>query len=131
VGTVYSTLPNTPSSVMGWFLLAHSLGARGISKLLLADRIIVLRSARWVLPQHLSDPSQIPRMETVMLVLKRRPGESIIVNEQMRILVVKTSGGGCQLAFDAPESDQIRRAELPRCEVPDVRPQTSALRVLT
>ena len=66
-----------------------------------------------------------------MLVLKRRRGESIIVNERIRILVVKTSGGGCSLAFDAPESDQIRRAELPPFEETVVKPQASALRVLT
>ena len=48
-----------------------------------------------------------------MLVLSRREGEEIVVNERMRIRVLKTSGGGCKLAFDAPESDRIRRAELP------------------
>jgi len=66
-----------------------------------------------------------------MLVLKRRKGESIIVNEQIRIVVVNTSGGGCQLAFDAPESDQIRRAEVPPFEDAVVRTQPSALRVQT
>lgn len=51
-----------------------------------------------------------------MLVLKRRKGESIIINERMRILVIDTGDGGCQLAFDAPLSDRIRRAELPPFE---------------
>ena len=48
-----------------------------------------------------------------MLVLKRRVGEEIVINERMRIRVLEVSGGGCRLAFDAPESDRIRRAELP------------------
>ena len=51
-----------------------------------------------------------------MLVLSRREGEEIVVNERMRIRVIKTNGGGCKLAFDAPESDRIRRAELPPFE---------------
>ena len=51
-----------------------------------------------------------------MLVLSRREGEEIIVNERMRIRVLKTNSGRCQLAFDAPESDRIRRAELPPLE---------------
>lgn len=60
-----------------------------------------------------------------MLVLSRREGEEIVVNERMRIRVMKTSGGGCKLAFDAPETDRIRRAELPPFE-DDVRPKTAA-----
>ena len=48
-----------------------------------------------------------------MLILKRRLGEEIVINERMRIRVVETSNGGCRLAFDAPETDRIRRAELP------------------
>ena len=63
-----------------------------------------------------------------MLVLTRREGEEIVVNERMRIRVVKTSGGGCKLAFDAPQSDRIRRAELPPMEVEvDPLPGTTAV----
>ena len=51
-----------------------------------------------------------------MLVLKRRKGEEIIVNERMRIVVMETGDGSCSLAFDAPVSDRIRRAELPAFE---------------
>lgn len=46
-----------------------------------------------------------------MLVLKRRKGEAIVVNEQLRIEVVDTGNGSCSLAFHGP--DHIRRAELP------------------
>jgi carbon storage regulator CsrA len=48
-----------------------------------------------------------------MLVLRRRKGEEIIVNERMRIVIVETGEGSCSLAFEAPASDRIRRAELP------------------
>ena len=48
-----------------------------------------------------------------MLVLKRRVGEEIVINERVRIRVVEVTGGGCRLAFEAPESDRIRRAEVP------------------
>ncbi len=51
-----------------------------------------------------------------MLILKRRVGEEIVVNERIRIRVLDTGKGGCLLAFDAPESDRIRRAELPPFE---------------
>ena len=47
------------------------------------------------------------------LVLKRREGEEIVVNERMRIRVVKVKGGSCKLAIDAPHTDVIRRGELP------------------
>ena len=62
-----------------------------------------------------------------MLVLSRREGEEIIVNERMRIRVLKIKGGGCQLAFDAPESDRIRRAELPPFEEEVVQRTAAAM----
>lgn len=49
---------------------------------------------------------------TDMLVLKRREGEEIVVNENLRIRVLKTTNGGCSLAFDAPRLEVIRRAEI-------------------
>ena len=64
-----------------------------------------------------------------MLVLKRRRGESIIINDRIRIIVTSTSDGGCQLAIDAPESDRIRRAELPPFEDSIVQQTASALSV--
>lgn len=66
-----------------------------------------------------------------MLVLKRRAGESIVINEQLRIVVVNTSNGACKLAFDAPPSDRIRRGELPAFEdvLPFEKPVVSSLPV--
>lgn len=51
--------------------------------------------------------------EAVMLVLSRKEGEEIVINERMTIRIVKVQGGGCRLAFDCPPTDRIRRAELP------------------
>ena len=48
-----------------------------------------------------------------MLVLKRRKGEAIVVNERLRIEVIHTAGGSCRLAFHGPQSDRIRREEVP------------------
>lgn len=48
-----------------------------------------------------------------MLVLKRRKGEEIIINEEIRISVTQTTDGSCRLAIEAPDSYRIRRAELP------------------
>ena len=48
-----------------------------------------------------------------MLVLKRRKGEEIVINDEIRIVVSQTSDGGCRLAIAAPDSYRIRRGELP------------------
>lgn len=64
-----------------------------------------------------------------MLVLKRRKGEEIIVNERMRIVVMDTGDGSCRLAFDAPQSDRIRRAELPPFEEELIQDTAAALAV--
>ena len=64
-----------------------------------------------------------------MLVLKRRKGEEIIVNERMRIVVMETGDGSCSLAFDAPVSDRIRRAELPAFEETLIQQTASRLGV--
>ncbi|MEY3458893.1 MAG: Global regulator protein family [Planctomycetota bacterium] len=48
-----------------------------------------------------------------MLVLKRRKGQEIIINGQIRIVVIQTGEGSCSLAFEAPHSCRIRRGELP------------------
>lgn len=64
-----------------------------------------------------------------MLVLKRRKGESIIINERIRIRIVETGNGGCQLAFDAPLSDRIRREELPPFEEELLQQTAAALGV--
>lgn len=48
-----------------------------------------------------------------MLVLSRKEGEEIVINERLTIRVVKSKNGVCRLAFDCPQTDRIRRGELP------------------
>lgn len=48
-----------------------------------------------------------------MLRLTRRMGEGIAINEETFIWIVKTSDGRCEIAIDAPRSQNVRRCELP------------------
>lgn len=50
--------------------------------------------------------------EEIMLVLSRKPGESLTIGENVTIKVVRTQGGRVQLAIDAPREVAIRRSEL-------------------
>ena len=48
-----------------------------------------------------------------MLVLRRRKGEQIIINEEIRIFVAQASEGSCTLSIEAPDSfviSPLRRA---------------------
>lgn len=47
-----------------------------------------------------------------MLVLKRRKGEEIWINDEIRIVIAQASDKGCTIAIDAPTHYRIRRAEL-------------------
>ena len=64
-----------------------------------------------------------------MLVLKRRIGEEIIINENIRIVVSQTTDSSCSLAIEAPASIQIRRAELPAFQESIVQRTASAWQV--
>ena len=64
-----------------------------------------------------------------MLVLRRRAGEEIVINEEIRIVVAQTSDGSCSLAIEAPDCYRIRRAELPPFQEAVVRRTASAWQV--
>ncbi len=64
-----------------------------------------------------------------MLVLRRRTGEEIIINENIRIVVTQTTDGSCSLAIEAPKSYRIRRAELPPIQEAIIQRTASALQV--
>ncbi len=64
-----------------------------------------------------------------MLVLRRRTGEEIIINENIRIVVSHTTEGSCSLAIEAPKSYRIRRAELPPFQESIVQRTASAWQV--
>lgn len=64
-----------------------------------------------------------------MLVLKRRIGEEIILNDDVRIVVTQTSDGSCTLAIEAPDSYRIRRGELSAFSENIIHKTASALTV--
>src|SRR5438309_8118037 len=47
-----------------------------------------------------------------MLVLTRRVGDRIVINDEIHVTVVSISGGKVRLGFDAPRSSSVVRAEL-------------------
>lgn len=64
-----------------------------------------------------------------MLVLRRRKGEEILVNDELRIVVTQTTDGSCSLAFEGPNSYRIRRGELPTFNEDIILKTASALTV--
>ena len=47
-----------------------------------------------------------------MLILRRKTGESLILNENIKITVLENGSDGVRLAIDAPKQVQILREEL-------------------
>jgi len=47
-----------------------------------------------------------------MLVLSRKPGEKVVIDNGITVTVVELTGNRVRLAFDAPEQVHILRAEL-------------------
>jgi len=47
-----------------------------------------------------------------MLILNRRPGEAIIIDGGIRIVVLQSDRRGVRLGFEAPDDTNIRREEL-------------------
>ncbi len=49
-----------------------------------------------------------------MLILRRKEGETLLIGEDIKIMVLDTSDGGVRLAIDAPKEIPILRGELVR-----------------
>lgn len=47
-----------------------------------------------------------------MLILKRRPGEVILIGDDIRIMVTSVSGDKVRIGIDAPDGVQIDREEV-------------------
>jgi len=47
-----------------------------------------------------------------MLNLKRRAGQTIVINEHTVIRILKTGPKGCKIGIEAPRSEHIRRGEI-------------------
>ena len=48
-----------------------------------------------------------------MLVLSRKPGQEIRIDEQISVVVLGISGDRVKLGFQAPREVSVRRGELP------------------
>ena len=47
-----------------------------------------------------------------MLILQRKPGESVVIGEEISISVISVEGGRVRLAISAPQEIPILRSEL-------------------
>ena len=47
-----------------------------------------------------------------MLYLKRKPGEAIIINQQIEVRVIEVRGKTVKLGFDFPPDASVLRAEI-------------------
>ncbi len=47
-----------------------------------------------------------------MLVLGRKPGEYVVINDNIKVKVIKSEDGQLRLAIDAPREIPITRGEL-------------------
>ena len=47
-----------------------------------------------------------------MLVLTRKPGEGIIIGDDIKITIVELKGGGVRIGIDAPRELKVHRQEV-------------------
>ncbi len=47
-----------------------------------------------------------------MLVLTRKPGEGIIIGDDVKITIVELKGGGVRIGVDAPRDMKVHRQEV-------------------
>jgi carbon storage regulator len=52
-----------------------------------------------------------------MLVISRKPGERVLIGDDVEISILEISGSRVVVGIDAPRSVVIRRADLPRASV--------------
>jgi carbon storage regulator len=60
----------------------------------------------------LNDKIRISRRESKMLVLGRKPGEYIMIGDNIKVKVVRSENGDLRLAIDAPREVTITRGEV-------------------
>ena len=59
-----------------------------------------------------------------MLILSRKEGESIIINENITIVVTRIQGGRVRIGIEAPKDVPVRRQELHTESAWNTRPET-------
>lgn len=47
-----------------------------------------------------------------MLVLTRKPGEGLLIGDDIRITIIEVKGGGIRIGIDAPSDKKIYRQEV-------------------
>ena len=47
-----------------------------------------------------------------MLILSRKKGESIIINENITVTIIESSDGRVKLGIDAPKTIEVHRSEV-------------------
>jgi len=62
-----------------------------------------------------------------MLVLSRKEGERLVVDDNIVITVVKVQGGGVRIGIEAPPEVAIKRAELLSRPNAGMKPRSAAL----
>ena len=69
----------------------------------------------------------------IMLILRRKKNESILIGEDIRITILECAGDGVRIAIDAPKQISIIREELSAAEETNkmaLAPKTSAIQSL-
>lgn len=56
-----------------------------------------------------------------MLVLTRRPGERILIGEDVAVVFVGMAGGQAKIGIEAPRHVRVLREELERYDIDDER----------
>jgi carbon storage regulator len=80
------------------------------------ERLGVISHVSELLPQalarYLPDFDPNPVKEDPMLLLSRKPAETIVINESVVVKIVRISGGRVAVGIQAPADVSIRRGEL-------------------
>lgn len=55
---------------------------------------------------------QVGHKEVVMLVLSRKPGESVTIGDEVRVTVLSVSGKQVRIGIEAPNDIAVHREEI-------------------
>jgi carbon storage regulator len=61
-----------------------------------------------------------------MLVLSRKESESVIINENIVVTILRIAGGGVRIGIEAPREIPVRREELAMLRIANECPETYA-----
>ncbi len=64
------------------------------------------------MPRRRPPPEALPRKDIVVLILSRKPGESIVIAGEIVVTVVELGRGRVQIGIDAPTHIPVYRNEI-------------------